>query len=124
MQVFSRVWLLWGIVNLCPAAVTSRAVHLPLEQLLTGGSLLPGLSLYSLLYAWSITEVIRYLFYALKVVDFLCGSAFQHNTECLRSCIHRISIMNLFTGAGCRPILAHVAALHHLLLSLPPGGGL
>lgn len=80
MQVFSRVWLLWGIINLCPTTVTSRAVHLPLEQLLTGPGkhVLPGLSLYSLMYAWSITEVIRYLFYALKVCDSTVSRHFMH----------------------------------------------
>lgn len=64
MQVFSRIWLLWGIINLVPGPTTGGAVAL---AEVSGVSL--QLNLYTLLYAWGVTEIIRYLFYALKELD-------------------------------------------------------
>jgi len=51
MQVFSRIFLLWGIVDLFPKAMVNQ----------------PAYSI--MLFAWSVTEVIRYSFYAWNVVD-------------------------------------------------------
>jgi very-long-chain (3R)-3-hydroxyacyl-CoA dehydratase len=61
MQVASRIWVLWGIVAAVPKQTTSQHVHL--AQL---GPVQLDLSLNTLLLAWSITEVIRYSFFALK----------------------------------------------------------
>ena len=78
MQVASRIWVLWGIINPEPVLAAGGAVHL--AQPLPGVSL-PGvpaevggmplaLNLATLLTAWSITEVVRYSFFAVKVC---CG---------------------------------------------------
>ena len=62
IQVFSRLWALWGIIHQAPAATTEGSVKLiqadgfPLE-----------LNLYTLLTAWGVTEVLRYGFFAVKV---------------------------------------------------------
>ena len=58
MQVSSRIWVLWGIINLAPSACSFNSVHLPGLGL--------QLNYTSLLVAWSITEVIRYCFFAVK----------------------------------------------------------
>lgn len=63
-QVFSRVWLLWGILNLCPEDTMGGVV-----KLLKVGDVQLSLNLYTLLFAWSFTEVVRYLFYALKELN-------------------------------------------------------
>lgn len=61
MQVASRVWIVWGIMVAAPAQVASQGITiLPL------GSHSIQLSLMSLLLAWSITEIIRYSFFAFK----------------------------------------------------------
>lgn len=57
-QVASRLWILWGIVNLAPEATTTSVV--------TVGFI--NLSLVTLLTAWCLSEVIRYGFFALKEV--------------------------------------------------------
>ncbi|GLC35795.1 hypothetical protein PLESTB_000495100 [Pleodorina starrii] len=64
MQVASRLWVLWGIINLAPDQATRGA-------LLLGPKLAdfqPQLNLATLLAAWSITEVVRYGFFAIKEV--------------------------------------------------------
>ncbi|PNH00067.1 3-hydroxyacyl-CoA dehydratase PASTICCINO 2, partial [Tetrabaena socialis] len=61
MQVASRLWVLWGIINLAPAEATGGSV--PLGGLAVGGHPL-ALSLATLLAAWGITEVVRYSFFA------------------------------------------------------------
>jgi len=48
-QVFSRIFVLWGVLNLSPPAQVSAGVPL-------------------LLLAWSITEIIRYSYYVLHLV--------------------------------------------------------
>ncbi|KDD75900.1 protein tyrosine phosphatase-like protein [Helicosporidium sp. ATCC 50920] len=62
LQVASRLWLTWGVVALVPGATTTQAVTL----LSAGGQPVLQLSLLTLLGAWSVTEVIRYAFFALK----------------------------------------------------------
>jgi very-long-chain (3R)-3-hydroxyacyl-CoA dehydratase len=68
-QVASRIWILWGIVNAAPDAITARSISL-LPGALAG--VLPSLahrlslSLASLLTAWSASEIIRYGFFAFK----------------------------------------------------------
>jgi very-long-chain (3R)-3-hydroxyacyl-CoA dehydratase len=57
-QVASRLWILWGIVNLAPEATTTSAVTVGIVQL----------SLITLLTAWCLSEIIRYGFFALKEV--------------------------------------------------------
>lgn len=56
-QVASRLWILWGIVNLTPESTTTSVVTI-------GGVL--NLSLVTLLTAWCLSEIIRYGFFALK----------------------------------------------------------
>jgi very-long-chain (3R)-3-hydroxyacyl-CoA dehydratase len=65
-QVASRIWILWGIIDVAPGPTTSQT----LTVFPTFG-LLPGLhhaalSLVTLLFAWSCSEIIRYSFFALK----------------------------------------------------------
>jgi very-long-chain (3R)-3-hydroxyacyl-CoA dehydratase len=50
-QVFSRLFMVWGIVDLFPNSVKGCHAY-PI-----------------MLFAWSITEVIRYSFYAWNTVD-------------------------------------------------------
>ncbi len=57
-QVASRLWILWGIVNLAPEATTTSVV--------TVGFI--NLSLVTLLTAWCLSEVIRYGFFAMKEI--------------------------------------------------------
>lgn len=63
MQVASRLWVLWGIIHPVQGPTTSGS--LTLMSLPNGGSL--QLSLITLLSAWSVTEIIRYGFFAVKV---------------------------------------------------------
>ena len=51
LQVFSRIFLVWGIIPLCPNSIRDSNVY-PI-----------------MLLAWSITEVIRYSFYAWNMLD-------------------------------------------------------
>ena len=62
MQVGSRIWVLWGIIGLAPEMCSFSSV--PLLRL-AGVSV--AFNYTTLLYAWAITEVIRYFFYAIKV---------------------------------------------------------
>lgn len=57
-QVASRLWVLWGIVNLAPEATTTSVVTLGFINL----------SLVTLLTAWCLSEIIRYGFFALKEI--------------------------------------------------------
>jgi very-long-chain (3R)-3-hydroxyacyl-CoA dehydratase len=57
-QVASRLWILWGIVNLAPEATTTSVVTVGVVQL----------SLVTLLTAWCLSEIIRYGFFALKEI--------------------------------------------------------
>ncbi|EFJ42903.1 hypothetical protein VOLCADRAFT_83422 [Volvox carteri f. nagariensis] len=70
MQVASRLWIVWGIINLAPGEATRGSVmvgpKLPLPAPV--GDFQPQLSLTTLLLAWSVTEVIRYGFFAVKEV--------------------------------------------------------
>jgi very-long-chain (3R)-3-hydroxyacyl-CoA dehydratase len=61
--VSSRLWVLWGLINLAVAPTTTGSVKV--LQLPSGASF--QLDLLSLLTAWCITEVIRYGFFACKV---------------------------------------------------------
>lgn len=62
MQVASRVWVVWGIMVAAPAHIASQGI-----TLLPLGPYSIQLNLMSLLLAWSITEIIRYSFFAFKV---------------------------------------------------------
>lgn len=64
-QVASRLWILWGVVNLAPGPTTSGALKL----LQLPGGITLQLSLTTLLAAWSLSEIIRYSFFAFKVGD-------------------------------------------------------
>lgn len=70
IQVASRLFILWGVVDLVPA---TRSSHLVLLRLPLGGGAAAGgsgalqLSLVTLLTAWCCSEVIRYSFFAFKV---------------------------------------------------------
>ncbi|GMH34199.1 hypothetical protein BSKO_02033 [Bryopsis sp. KO-2023] len=61
MQVFSRVWILWGITNVAPHHTTTGGV-----ELLKAGGFRLELNLITLVAAWSAAEVIRYGFFAFK----------------------------------------------------------
>ncbi|KXZ56690.1 hypothetical protein GPECTOR_1g621 [Gonium pectorale] len=65
MQVASRLWVLWGIINPEQALTTGGAVSLGAK---VGGVPLQ-LNLATLLAAWSITEVVRYSFFAIKEIS-------------------------------------------------------
>ncbi len=81
MQVASRLWVVWGIIHPAQRETTGGRVplgSLPLPAWLPpqvaqaagvapGGSLPLALSLATLLAAWSLTEVVRYGFFAIKV---------------------------------------------------------
>jgi hypothetical protein len=69
MQVASRLWVLWGIIVPAQVETTTQALTLA-----TVGGVQLQLSLVTLLTAWSITEVIRYGFFACKVYY---GSGFR-----------------------------------------------
>ena len=62
IQVASRFWALWGIVGVAPKECSTGAV-----RLLRVGSVSLELNLITLLICWSVTEVLRYGFYACKV---------------------------------------------------------
>ena len=62
LQVGSRIWVLWGIINLAPRPTTSGSV-----ELLRFGQHAVQLNFVTLVVAWSLTEVVRYSFYAVKV---------------------------------------------------------
>lgn len=61
IQVVSRIWALWGIVSLVPEATTQQSL-----QLLKLGDVKLQLNIFTLLVAWSISEVLRYSFYVFK----------------------------------------------------------
>lgn len=61
IQVASRLWILWGVVNLAPGPTTTGTVNL-----LEYGVGRLQLSLFTLLTAWSLSEIIRYSFFASK----------------------------------------------------------
>lgn len=61
IQVASRLWILWGILDLAPAPRSQSLVLLSLPHL-------PriAISLVTLMLAWCTTEIVRYAFFALK----------------------------------------------------------
>ena len=63
-QVASRLFILWGVVDLVPATRASPLVLLRLPR--GGGGAALQLSLVTLLTAWCCSEVIRYSFFAFK----------------------------------------------------------
>lgn len=69
-QVASRIWILWGIIELAPGPTTSQALRLLPNLRLLPGFLhhIAALSLITLLFAWSCSEIIRYSFFALKEI--------------------------------------------------------
>ena len=62
--MLSRYWALWGIVEVAPEAVKTGAL-----KLFTVGDVTFQLNLISLLFCWSLTEILRYGFYAAKVTQ-------------------------------------------------------
>ena len=60
--MLSRIWALWGIVNLAPEAVSGGGF-----TFLKAGPVQLQTSLVTMLFCWCITEVLRYGFYAAKV---------------------------------------------------------
>ena len=63
MQVSSRLMVVWGVLYIAPP---SRVATLPLYQIPDGPEL--GLGVPSLMFAWGVTEVIRYSFYFFKLL--------------------------------------------------------
>lgn len=76
IQVLSRFWALWGIVEQAPEAIKTGSV-----KLLTVGDYTLQLNLLTLLFAWSTTEILRYGFYAAKV----CQASCDH-LQCTSTC--------------------------------------
>lgn len=62
MQVSSRLMVVWGVLYVAPP---SRAAFLPLANV---GGVDLGLGLPSLLFAWGVTEVVRYSYYFFKLL--------------------------------------------------------
>ena len=77
MQVGSRIWVLWGIVNLAPRATTAQSV-----ELFRVGEHAVQLNFMTLVVAWSLTEVVRYSFFAVKA---------RHTT--LHNCLTYASVL-------------------------------
>lgn len=76
MQVASRLWIVWGIVNLAPdAATASQVAAIPLPGL---GKV--GLSFASLVIIWSLSEILRYGHFATKVRCNAAALEFDHLT--------------------------------------------
>lgn len=63
IQVLSRLWAVWGVVHQAPEASTVGSV-----KLFKIGNHQLELSMYTLLFAWGVTEVLRYGFFAVKEV--------------------------------------------------------
>ena len=61
MQVASRLWLLWGIVDAAPAAALTR--H---ERGLSIGDFSLPFGFQTMLIAWGLSEAIRYSFFSVK----------------------------------------------------------
>ncbi|KAK9821505.1 hypothetical protein WJX74_004530 [Apatococcus lobatus] len=61
MQVASRLWLLWGIVDAAPAAALTRY-----ERGLSIGTFSLPVGFHTMLMAWGLSEVIRYSFFSVK----------------------------------------------------------
>lgn len=76
IQVVSRIWALWGIVSLVPEATTQQSL-----QLLKLGDVKLQLNIFTLLVAWSISEVLRYSFYVFKVGTDLATACQQIERE-------------------------------------------
>ena len=70
MQVGSRIWVLWGIINLAPDASTTQSVELGRI-----GQYALQLNFVTLVVAWSLTEVVRYSFFAVKARHIVAGLA-------------------------------------------------
>lgn len=62
MQVSSRLMVVWGVLYVAPP---SRTAALPL---FSAGGVEWGLGVPSLMFAWGVTEVIRYSFYFFKLL--------------------------------------------------------
>ncbi len=73
VQVSSRIWVLWGLILQAPEATSSGGVRL--------GKAGPQLGMYSLYFAWGVTEVLRYSFFAVKVQPY-------HQMSCLSRAQH------------------------------------
>ena len=61
MQVGSRIWVLWGVVNLASRATTTQSL-----ELFHVGQHAVQLNFMTLVVAWSLSEVVRYSFFAVK----------------------------------------------------------
>ena len=62
IQVLSRLWAVWGIVLQAEAQTSTGSV-----DLLKLPNVTLSLSMSTLIFAWSVTEVLRYGFFAVKV---------------------------------------------------------
>lgn len=63
IQVLSRLWTVWGLIFLAPETTSLGSV-----KLFKLGNAQFELSLYTLLFAWGVTEVLRYSYFAVKEV--------------------------------------------------------
>ena len=88
-QVASRLFILWGIVDLVPATRASPLVLLRLPLGGAGASL--QLSLVTLLTAWCCSEVIRYSFFAFKARDIWEGEGHATGSQLPAALVRRVS---------------------------------
>ena len=63
MQVASRLWVLWGLIQIAPHETSTGGLKLGASPL--------QLNMATLLIAWSISEILRYSLYAFKVTHYL-----------------------------------------------------
>jgi|TARA_B100001142_G_C14315263_1_gene648252 very-long-chain (3R)-3-hydroxyacyl-CoA dehydratase len=71
MQVSSRLMVVWGVLHVAPPSRVATYVTPIALPFLGGGGARVVIGVYSLMFAWGVTEVIRYGFYFLKLVDAL-----------------------------------------------------
>ena len=71
MQVSSRLMVVWGVLHVAPPSRVATYVTPIALPFLGGGGARVVIGVYSLLFAWGVTEVVRYGFYVLKLANAL-----------------------------------------------------
>jgi hypothetical protein len=121
IQVLSRYWALWGIVEVAPEATSTGAL-----TLLKADPVTLQLNMITLLFCWSVTEVLRYGFYAVKVKTLLTMDLpLDIAVHCQHIFCMQLSfrgMTGLFgAGTGHHAIPSPMAALLHICDSVPLG---
>lgn len=110
--MLSRLWALWGLVAVAPEACSMGAV-----TLLSAGPLKLQLSYVTLMLCWSISEILRYGFYACKARpphELCCPNPIS---ACFLPCYEegepgRGSCCNSTCSFLCINVVAHVPQCH------------